>query len=115
MYNSRGQKISGPSTDARIPIKGASHEVKLTVDSPNNEDATNVRLSYAAEGNWPFASKWSTGWTGKANSQSYSVFYWCEDVLTHGKKTYWKPLNSGVERDFDCYFPAWQANDMVLG
>ncbi|KAF4630552.1 hypothetical protein G7Y89_g7584 [Cudoniella acicularis] len=79
-----------------------------------SHDTTNVRLGYPAGGNF----RWSTGWTGQANSQNYFHEYWCDEVLGAAPNTpaAWKILREmGVMVLAGNSIPSLEARAAAMG
>jgi len=124
VYDSRGTLVGGPSTDPHPA--GTPYKVGFWVDSPTKRDATNIRMSYpdkAINIGWGgLQYKWSTGWTGKRDSQSYLASYFCDDVLDQNGPARWQswenpgaPGRWGFHRELDCYFRGWANADGIAG
>ncbi|KAG4442940.1 hypothetical protein IFR05_001553 [Cadophora sp. M221] len=108
LFDSRGTKVAGPSTDG--VVTGAPQELKIKVDSPTNKDKTNVRFFYPSGGKF----QWSTGSTGKADSANYNPEYYCDDILNGGPGSWigWQSNGrNGFERQFDCIFRGWSGQN----
>lgn len=113
VYNSRESLLGGPSTGPNP--SGAPYDLALLVDAPTFKNDTNIRLIYPivplGGPKIDLGFMWSTGWIGGGEgSQSYSKYYFCDDVLDPARPSYWVPYGAGFARDFDCYFVGWTSS-----